>query len=404
MAFIKPFCGVRYAGNDIYKLICPPYDIISAREKLALKKLSPHNMVRLELPDPFKSESKYRRSAYLFNLWREKGVLKTDSKPAYYFYEQSFHAHGKDKVRCGFFAALKLEDPQKGEIKPHEKTLPKPKQDRLDLLREVRANLSPIFGLYSDINNKTINFSKEISKTDTAAYAKDREGVLHKLWKIENSQDVEWIGEMLSTQNIFIADGHHRYETAWNYLQERSQQDKDYSAQSEYNYVLSFLCPMEEEGLVILPTHRVAQEPPDFENMLNEYFDILPAEEFAALSETSPQPVLVYKNNIKRTLVIKNKESLVEFMPDKCAAYQNLGVSILHSFLLRNVAPDKITYVKDEKEAYKLAKTNNHIAVIVPPTPVEAVKEIALSGQTMPQKSTFFYPKVATGMVVHSVE
>jgi len=403
MAKIKPFYGIRYAGKDITRLICPPYDIISEQEKKKLKKLSGHNMVRIELPDRGLGPNKYADASRLFNGWLERGVLKKETKPALYFYEQHFYDHGRKLVRRGYFAALRLENPHGGAVKPHERTLAKPKQDRLSLLRSVKANLSPIFGLFNDKGNKTVNLCKALSKKRCDAYAVDPEGTRHKLWVVTDAETVAAMEKVLSDRKIFIADGHHRYETAWNYSLEMRKKDREFSPGKEYNFVMIYLCPMEDPGLSIWPTHRVVVEPAGFEARIEKYFVTLPGGDFKKYSGRSPQPLLVWKEGRQRTLVLRDKKALAANMPGKCKAYRELGVSMLHSLLLSDVSPDKITYVKSEQEAFKLAKEKKCLAVLVPATPIGAVKEIALADQTMPQKSTYFYPKVASGIVIHSV-
>ena len=155
MATIKPFCGTHYNKEIISDLVSPPYDVISKDEKTRLKSTSPYNIVRLELPDETIKRDKYQQAGHLYNDWAKKSILQKDSKPAFYFYEQVFKSNGVKKRRRGFFAAVKLENPHKGEIKPHEKTLAKPKEDRLNLLRSIKANVSPIFGLFNDKSKKT---------------------------------------------------------------------------------------------------------------------------------------------------------------------------------------------------------------------------------------------------------
>jgi uncharacterized protein (DUF1015 family) len=370
---------------------------------LSLIKTSAHNMVRLELPDPAGNRNKYQQAARLFRQWQDEGILITDEKPAFYFYEQRFTDAGRQKVRRGFFAALRLEDPQKGEIKPHERTLAKPKADRLRLLRAVRANLSPIFGLFNDRGGRILRRTAQLARTTPLATATDDDRVTHRLWRIDDAATVKQVTGALQSQNIFIADGHHRYETAWNYLQERRRKGGKAAKDAEYNYVLAFLCPMEDPGLSIWPTHRVVVPPQDLEQRIAQYFDVLPAARFASCARRSPQPLLLNIGGKSRTLVVKNNAILQKMMPGKCKAYRELGVSILHALLLPAVPPETITYVKSEKEALRLARERKCLAVIVPATPVAAVKEIALAGQTMPQKSTYFYPKIASGIVIHTV-
>ena len=404
MAIIRPFKGVRFSGKEISKFVCPPYDIISGEEKKSLLKLSAHNLVRIELSDPKGSKNKYEQAGHIFREWLSKDVLAQDAEPALYFYEQEFASGGKKTRRAGFFAALKLENPSKGDIKPHEKTLAKPKQDRLNLLREVEANISPIFGLFNDKSKKIVGISKKISRLAVSASAKEsKTGVTNRLWKITDGKIVADVIKVLSKSSVFIADGHHRYETAWNYQQERKKR-AGYDPKAGYNYVLAFLCPMEDPGLVVWPTHRVVEPPKDIEEKIKKYFNVLPAASFSRFSGKLPQPMLVFINGKSRTLVVKNKNILSKAMPGKPAAYYELAVSILHSLLLDTTLPENITYVKNDNEALKLAKERGVMAVLVPSTPVESVKKIALAKQTMPQKSTYFYPKVVTGMVIHKLE
>jgi uncharacterized protein (DUF1015 family) len=403
MSKIKAFNGVRFCGSNIAKFICPPYDIIGKIEKEKLKKLSAQNMVKIELPDEGSGLNKYANASKLFNEWLKAGVLENESRPALYFYEQAFKDHGKKMIRRGFFAALKIENPHGGSVKPHERTLAKPKEDRLKLLRAVKANLSPIFGLFNDRSGNALKLCKAISKAHCDSKAIDAEGTLHKLWVVEDKTAISEMVRELANQKIFIADGHHRYETAWNYSQEMKKKDKKYFAEKEYNYVMIYLCPMEDPGLSIWPTHRVVEEPAEFENRINKYFKVMPGNSLNKYSRKLPQALLVWKKGKMRTLVLKEKKALLNNMPDKCKAYRELGVSMLHSLLLTDVSPDKITYVKSEQQAVKLAKQKHCLAVMVPSTPIEAVKEIALANQTMPQKSTYFYPKVASGIVIHSL-
>lgn len=360
-------------------------------------------MVRIELPEEGGGKNKYENSSALFSDWLKKGVMKKDETPALYFYEQNFVDRGKKMTRRGFFAALEIENPFKGNVKPHEKTLAKPKEDRLNMLRAVKANLSPVFGLFHDGEGKISGYCERLSKTKELAVSKDSEGTLHRLWAVTDEKIISLAADVLSDNQIFIADGHHRYETSWNYLQELIGKGEDTAAAAACRNVLIFLCPMQDKGLSVWPTHRVAVPPEGLEERIRANFNVLPEKEFRKFSKNSPQPLLIYKDGKFRALAIKSPEMLDNAMRDKCKAYRELGVSILHSVLLYDVLPENITYVKDEKEAVKLAENTGRIAVMVPPTPVEAIKEIALAGQTMPQKSTYFYPKVASGQVIHSV-
>lgn len=405
MAEIKPFRAVRYSKDVITNFICPPYDVISPQEKERLLKLSPYNIVNIELSDPKEKKNKYKNAADIFKLWIEDGILVKDEKPALYFYEQIFEDKGIKMTRRGFFAALKLENLHSGKaaIKPHEKTLSKPKADRLKLLRAVKANISPIFGLYDDDKKITVDLCKRIAKRSPAASARDKEGVFHKLWVVSDEDIIKNLEKFMIKKKIFIADGHHRYETAWNYSQERKEKDKKYSPDKDYNYVLAYLCPMEDPGISIWPTHRVIKELKCLEENIEKYFDVHPSKDFQKLSKKDIQPMMLFKNGTYRVLTIKKESMLKKAMPDKGKAYRNLAVSALHFVLIPDVDAQEFTYVKNDKEAIVLAKRTGNIAIIVPTTPIESLKAISLNNEMMPQKSTYFYPKLASGVVIRTV-
>jgi uncharacterized protein (DUF1015 family) len=406
MAEIKPFCAIRYLAENITNFICPPYDVINSKEKERLQKLSKFNIVNIELPDQTNKNNKYKDAWELLHLWQDKGVLVQDNTPSFYFYEQIFDDHGIKMTRRGFFAALKLENPhsQKSSIKPHEKTLSKPKADRLSLLKATKANISPIFGLFDDKHHVVVDICKKIARRNPFSVAKDKEGVFHKLWVIDDEDIIKTLEKYLSNKEIFIADGHHRYETAWNYRQERKEKDEYYSQRLKYNYVMSYLCPMEDSGISIWPTHRVIEVPDYLEANIEEYFDVHLSKDFQKLSKKEIQPMMVFKDGKFRVLTIKKEEFLKKAMPSKSKAYRNLAVSALHYVLMPDIDASEFAYVKDDKEAVLLARKTGKMAIILPSTPVESLKAISLSNETMPQKSTYFYPKLASGIVIFSVK
>ena len=405
MAEIKAFRAIRFSKDDITNFICPPYDVISSDEKERLKKLSPFNIVNIELSDSLDKKNKYENAADLFKMWQNESVLVYDEKPSLYFYEQVFDDHGIKMTRGGFFAALKLCDPHsdKSSIKPHEKTLKKPKGDRLELLKATKANISPIFCLFEDENFMIKDICRKVSKKVPATTAKDKDGTFHKLWIVNDECVIKTIEQYLLSKKIFIADGHHRYETAWDYSQERKEKDEDYSLQKDYNYVLTYFCPMEDQGISIWPTHRVIEEPVELESNIDKYFAVCSSKDFQKLSKKEIQPIMVFKNGKYRVLTIKKDSLLKKVMPNNSKAYRNLAVSILHNVLIPNIDASEFNYVKNDKEAVLLAQKTGKIAIIVPPTPIESLKAISLNNEMMPQKSTYFYPKVASGVVMRAI-
>jgi uncharacterized protein (DUF1015 family) len=405
MAEIKPFQAIRYSKDNITNFICPPYDVISFEDKERLRKLSSFNIVNIELSDSKDENNKYQNAADLFKAWQSEGVLVRDKTPSLYFYEQVFENHGIKMTRRGFFAALKLDNPhsEKGSVKPHEKTLANPKADRMKLLKATKANISPVFCLFEDKDLLLVNICNRISKRVSSATAKDSDGTFHKLWVVEDEDIIRTAKKHLSDKKIFIADGHHRYETAWNYSQERKEKDKNYSPEKDCNYVLTYFCPMEDSGISIWPTHSVIREPADLESNIEKYFDVYPSKDFQKLSKKDIQPLMIFKDGKYRVLELKKESSLKKVMPDKSKAYRNLAVSALHYLLMPDVEASEFTYVKSDKEAVILAQKTGKIAVILPATPVESLKAVSLNNEMKPQKSTYFYPKVASGIVIRTV-
>ncbi|MDR3112035.1 MAG: DUF1015 domain-containing protein [Elusimicrobiota bacterium] len=405
VAEIKAFSGIRYKEQIITNFICPPYDVIDEKQKEKLHKLSKFNMVNIELPDETPTKTKYKNAAAIFQEWQKIGVLAKESLPALYFYEQVFDDGGIKMTRRGFFSALKLENPHsaKTSIKPHEKTLAGPKADRLKLIKAIKANVSPIFGLFNDESKVIVDICKKIAKKAPVSTAIDSQGTFHKLWVISDQNIIKNIVEYVSSKKLFIADGHHRYETAWNYSKERKAKDKHYSSSKDYNYVLAFLCPMEDPGISIWPTHRVVAEPDDLEENINKFFDVCSAKDFEKLLKKEIQPMMLYKDGKYRVLTIKKESILKKAMHDKCKSYRNLAVSMLHYVLIPSVEASEFTYVKSKKEAVLLADKTGQIAIIVPATPIKSLESISLNNDMMPQKSTYFYPKLASGIVIRTI-
>jgi uncharacterized protein (DUF1015 family) len=405
MAEIKPFRALRYVKDVVTDFICPPYDVITPEEKERLKKLSPFNVVNIELPDPKNKLNKYKNAANLLKLWQNDNVLVRVDKPALYFYEQIFEEFGIKMTRRGLFAALKLDNPNSKEssVKSHEKTLSKPKIDRLKLLTATKANTSPIFGLFDDGKREVIDICNKIAKRTPEMTARDGEGTFHKLWVAIDKEIIETVKKCLSNRKIFMADGHHRYETAWNYSQERKEKDRFYGPEVEYNYVLAYLCPMGDPGISIWPTHRVIEAPVNLESNIEKYFDVYPTKDFQKFSKKKIQSIMIFKDGKYRVLTVKKESFLKKAMPGKSKVYRSLAVAVLHYLLMPDVAASDFIYVKNDKEAVLIAKKTNKIAIIVPAVPIGHLKNISLSNEVLPQKSTYFHPKLASGMVMRTV-
>ncbi|MDR0401890.1 MAG: DUF1015 domain-containing protein, partial [Endomicrobium sp.] len=319
MVEISEFNAIRFSENDITDFICPPYDVIAPDEKEKLKKMSPFNIVNIELPDLLGKKNKYEKAADLFRLWQSTGVLKRDKNSALYFYEQIFSDHGIQMSRNGFFAAMKLSDPNsyKSPVKLHEKTLINQKHDRFEFLETVKANISPIFCFFNDENFIIKNVFNKTCKKIPSAIARDGNGTFHKLWVVNDEYLIKTVKKCLFDKNVFIADGHHRYEIAWEYNKKKIKENTcRCSLQEDHNYVLTYFCPVEDQYISIWPTHRIVDEPLELELNICKYFDVHSARDFQRLSKKDIQPIMIFKNGKYRVLTIKKYSLLKKNMPN----------------------------------------------------------------------------------------
>ncbi|MEW6556219.1 MAG: DUF1015 domain-containing protein [Elusimicrobiota bacterium] len=360
MPKIIPFCATRYSKTDISDLICPPYDIISDRERQLLLKKSPYNAVRIELPE------NYSTAKQEFDLWKSKQILVKDKKPAFYFYEQSFKFKGKRYTRCGFFALLKTEKfGNKGGIFPHEKTYTAPKLDRLNLLKATNINTSPIFCLFSNTKSVFRKINDKIKKYAPSAFTKSRD-ISEKMWVIDDDKTILLLKNLLKNNKILIADGHHRYETFYEY--------------TGGGYILVFLCPFEDKGLLILPTHRLVKKWTD--------------RDIRGLFR-------VFKLNKEWNFKFYIKNRFFYMKAPNTIVAMTTPIEYLHSTILKD---KEISYTKNEQEAIKKVKSGEFAAaVIVKPLTIKHLKSVVDRKIVLPQKSTYFYPKVSTGVVFNEL-
>jgi uncharacterized protein (DUF1015 family) len=441
MATIIPFRGITYnqqTAGTIEHLVCPPYDIISPAQQQELYRKSPYNVVRLEFglasPADTEEDNRYTRAASLFQEWLKTGVLGQSPEPAFYVYEMEYAAGGVKKKLRGFICLVRIEEYDSGIVKPHETTLSGPKADRLNLLRACKASFSQIFSLVSDPDEKISSVLAKVSRKPEME-AKNRDGVLHRLWTLSNKDDLEAIMREMADKPFFIADGHHRYDTALNYRNERRKAAGSFTGQEPYNYVAMFLARLEDPGLTVLPAHRVLFnlnnfEPRRFENDLGRYFTI-ERFDFTKKSEAADrQTVLdtmahradhahvfgmrVSGEHSYYLLTLKNESDMDAIVPDKSPAYRRLDVSILHHLIIDTLLGIKmkthklglnIEYIKEADEAVKRVQEGTaEILFFMNPTKVAEVKEVAAAGERMPQKATYFYPKLLTGLVMHKID
>lgn len=412
---VVPFQGLRYnveKVGDIADVIAPPYDVIKPEERIELEAHHPENIIRLILDQPqdddTEKNNQYTRAAELMQQWISNNILVQDPTPRYYIYDQSFTApDGKYYTRRAIIALIKLEPFENKVILPHEKTHAGPKIDRLNLMRACHANLSPIFLLYQDINgdieqimqNFTDDNPPEIDCSETF-------GSTHQLWCMENPDSNHRIKKLFSAKPLLIADGHHRYETALAFRDEMSRQ-RGINTSLGYDYMMVNLVRMESPGLAVLAIHRllsgltteqinqaIAGMPEVFEvHELDSLSNLMVKLE--AFRGKSPAVGMSTPDNKFRLLI---PHSISEGQLDVTLVQDTL---IQKLFRIETLA-DHISYTAYTDDVIDHVKEgSDRVALLMNPTPVEQVLDVAKAGSVMPQKSTYFYPKMATGFVVN---
>lgn len=427
MAEIKAFKGLRYTekAGDIGQLCCPPYDIINGEEREALIEKNQYNLIRLELPVLGGSEdlTPYYEAAKTLRTWLKEEILKTDEKEAVYIYEMEFSAYGKSHKVKGFVSLVKLEPFSKGVILPHEETLSKAKTDRFNLMKTTGCNFSQIYSLYMDEDNSTFALIDKASQGQPDSCFTDSDNVTHRMWIARDSEFIAALTEKLSDKKLYIADGHHRYETALNY---KNYVEGNLDEIGSSGYVPMMLVNMENEGLVVFPTHRIVRDLQNFDyndvcEKCREYFDIVPylnrekGEEglARAYAEGKKAFVLFTGDNNYTLLTLKNIDVMNTLLPEGCNALKQLDVSILHTLILERIfGIDKenmakqinLTYTRSMQEAIEAVDQKRaDCCFLLNPTRVSEIRDVAAAGDKMPQKSTYFYPKLTTGLVMNKI-
>ena len=434
MADVQPFRGLRYdtsRAGDLADLIAPPFDVISPQEQAALHRRSPHNIVRLELGEQRDTDTpqdnRYTRAAACLQEWLESGVLLRDETPRFYLYDQEFTHQGQRHRRRTLLGRVRLEEWEVGAVRPHEQTLAQPKKDRLQLLRHTRVNVSPVFCLYRDPRSQLASILNQARQDPPLLHAED-EGQRHTLYALSNAAAIESVRRQFSGATIYIADGHHRYETALAYRDERRAQTPTWSGHEPENFALMALTAAEDPGLLLLPVHRLVRAatiPDDLRSRLARSFrieDITPhhdrapalAELLARMERARPAVAfgaLGLEKDRLHLLTLEDTKAAHALMPAHCsAASRSLDISVLHHAVLGvalGITPQRpeqeaaLAYTEDAAEALRQVETGRYpLAFLLNPTPVEQVLAVADAGERMPQKSTFFHPKLPTGLVM----
>jgi uncharacterized protein (DUF1015 family) len=432
MADVIPFKGIIYNPQkvDLSSVTAPPYDIVTPEFKNILYKRSPYNIIRIDFGKDSASDNekknRYTRASESFSQWLEDKILTEDAEPSFYCYEISYKINGKEKKLSGFLGAVRLEKLGSGKIHPHEMTYSKPKADRLNILRFCRANISPIFSLYSSGKRRSSSILKKTVKQKALAEAKNGDGFIHKLWRINDRNSIAIIKKELSNKDIFIADGHHRYETALEFRDEmnkiRGQGSGVRGRESEPNpwdYVMMFLVNMEDDGLAILPTHRLTSTEKktkdlnhNLKKLLEPHFDITAISFNRSSEKKAAQKMFSAMKKGRNTLgmlvkdektfyVLKFRGTHAKIKTHK--SLKKLDVTILHKLIFEKLlGVDKFEYEMNPELVIKKLKNGPfHTAFFLNPTKAQDVRKVALAGQRMPPKSTYFYPKLLTGMVIY---
>jgi uncharacterized protein (DUF1015 family) len=412
MAEVVPFRGVLYNISDVSEakggeLLAPPYDIITPEYRETLYQRSPYNIVRIDfgskLPDDDDGRNRYTRAKDFLGGWLEQGVLVRSKAPSFYSYEISYTIENTDKKLKGFLGLVRLEELGKGNIHPHEYTHSKPKKDRLNLMRICGANISPIFSLYRGDGGKTAAILAEANEAVPYIEAEDPDGAVHRLWEVSDEKAIAVIEKELENKAVFIADGHHRYETALEYQREMRAKEGPSESPRPYDYVLMFLADMTDEGLTILPTHRLVENmPPDAMDLLSNDFEI---EEMRNGFEIPP--AIAGKRDVYGLYTggeiwyrLSYKGEGIHGVP---AALGDLDVTVLHDLIFKQLLDiDRVSYEMDVAKCLQAVRDGAFAAAFfLNPTRVGDVERVALASLRMPPKSTYFYPKLMTGMVLN---
>ncbi|MDI6801708.1 MAG: DUF1015 domain-containing protein [Thermodesulfovibrionales bacterium] len=413
MSRIIPFRGICYnpikvSGDEV---IAPPYDIISPEYREALYQKSPYNIVRIDFGKEMSGDSeginKYTRAKQNLADWLREDILQQDDKPCFYACEIDYELSGEKKRLRGILALVKIEELGRG-IYPHEATHAKPKTDRLNLMRSCLANISPIYSMYNSPERVTSCILDKVCEKEPLFFAHDMDGAVHKLYKISDEPSIELIMKELYDKSIFIADGHHRYEVALEFKKEMDK--KDGAGNKPWDYVMMFLANMADEGITILSAHRLVKGLTRDEGVLkrlSSHFHIektdIPEEGSditKMLAHEGRNTFGLYVNGERQWYIVKYKgDSLMDMHP----ALRNLDVVILHELILkRDLGINGIAYEMNIKEAIvRVQRGDFDAAFFLNPTEARDVEAVALSGLRMPPKSTYFYPKLLTGMVIN---
>ncbi|MEA2439193.1 MAG: hypothetical protein QOH76_617 [Thermoleophilaceae bacterium] len=418
MADVQPLRTLRYdlsAVGSLDAVAAPPYDVIDAPLRAELASRSPFNVVEVDLPEANGGDP-YLHAQTTMEAWLQQGVVTREREPAMWAMTQDYSGpDGNTYTRHGFFCRVRVEDYGPGRIRPHERTQPGPKEDRLRLTRATRANLSPIFSLFPDERQEAWAALESLTEHDPYATVTDADGTVNRLWRVADPLTITQVQDVLRDRELLIADGHHRYETARVYEQE-------VGGEGAHSYVLMFLCSLQDSGLTIFPTHRLLKDLDEnkraaLRQAIERHFEVgevsadelEPPEgdrvEFGYLDAFHKRPL---------RLTLKDQSSADEALDGHSDAYRHLDTAVLEALVLKGalgMSEDDVAnkrglgYSKDFADAREAVESGRaDAAFFMRATPVEQVRAVAEAGESMPPKSTFFYPKIPTGLVFNPLD
>ena len=415
MADVQPLRALRYDTSVVGSLadvVAPPYDVIDSSQRAELIARSPFNVVAVDLPqgaiDPYESARE------LFESWQLQGALVRDREPALWAHTQDYTGPGGERLtRRGFFCRVRIEDYGPGRVRPHERTHPGPKEDRLRLTRATRANVSPIFSLYSDPRQDAWGALEPATESAPQGEVTDADGTRHRLWRVSSPETIAAVQDATRDAELLIADGHHRYETMQAYAEE-------IGGEGDHRYVLMCLVAMEDPGLTVFPTHRVVRgldstRQEALAEALRRDFEIreVPLEQLAPSSGNGPLQLGYIDAHFKRPfrLALKDQSIADAALREHAQPYRELDTGVLEALVLKGalgLSDDDIAhfkglfYARDTSEALAMVSSGAYdAAFIMRATPVEQVQAVAAAGENMPPKSTYFFPKLLTGLLIN---
>jgi uncharacterized protein (DUF1015 family) len=423
MTEIQPLRALRYDPSVVGSLAgvtSPPYDVIDADQRAELLRRSPFNVVAVDLPkpEPGSDADPYATAGELFEAWQLQGALVRDPQPALWAHTQTYTGpDGQARTRKGFFCRVRIEGYGPGRVRPHERTHPGPKEDRLRLMRATRANLSPIFSLFSDPAHRAWAALEPATADEPWGEVTDADGTVHRLWRAADPEAIAAVQAATKDVELLIADGHHRYETAATYAEEIGG-DGEQGGAGDHHFMLMCLVALEDPGLTVFPTHRLVR---DLDDERRQALRAALERDFerseVSLEQLAPPPgggplQLGYIDSFHRTpyrLRLRDQAIADAALPGFSAAYRRLDTGVLEALLLKGalrLSDEDIShfnglfYARSTEEAVKMVQTGEYqAAFLMRPTPVSQVAEIAAGGENMPPKSTFFYPKLLTGLL-----